>query len=321
MNKLSRRAALFGLTVAVLPGQPAIAQEPTLRIVFPYAAGGSADAVARLIAEHLHKDLGRPVIVENKPGAGGRIGAQAVKDAPADGLTLLFASGPQFTLQPHVLSKLGYDPFADFAPLARVVKFDQALAVSGKVPVRSIKELATWVKASPDRAAFGSPGSGTAAHLAVMVLSKTFDLNLRHVAYRGTPAALPDLLEGRLPLYMAGNAELMEHHKAGGVRILAIAGAARSPFLPDVPTLKESGVAFSAEGWFAFYAPARTPPDRLQRLENAILAAARSIQVRDRMRTLGFEPASTSSEELRRVQRAEFDTWANVIKATGFKHE
>ena len=122
--------------MAALPGPPATAQEPTLRIVFPFAAGGSADAVVRLIAEHLRKDLGRPVIVENKPGAGGRIGAQAVKDAPADGLTLLFASGPQFTLQPHVLSKLGYDPFADFAPLARVVKFDQALAVSGKVPAR-----------------------------------------------------------------------------------------------------------------------------------------------------------------------------------------
>lgn len=321
MNKLSRCAALFGLAVIVLPGQPAIAQEATLRIVFPYAAGGSADAVARLIAEHLQKHLGRAVIVENKPGAGGRIGAQAVKDAPPDGSTLLFASGPQFTLQPHVLSKLGYDPFADFAPLARVVKFDQALAVSGKVPARSIKELATWVKARPDRAVFGSPGSGTAAHLAVMVLSKTFDLNLRHVAYRGTPAALPDLLEGRLPLYMAGNAELMEHHKAGGVRILAIAGAARSPFLPDVPTLKESGVAFSADGWFAFYAPARTPPDMLRRLENAILAAARSTQVKDRIQAMGFEPTSTSSAELAPIQRAEFDAWANVVKVTGFKHE
>jgi tripartite-type tricarboxylate transporter receptor subunit TctC len=201
------------------------------------------------------------------------------------------------------------------------VKFNQALAVSGKVPARSIKELVAWVKANPDRAVFGSPGTGTAAHLAVMVLSKTFDLDLRHIAYRGTPAALPDLLNGRLPLYMAGSAELMEHHKAGGVRILAIAGAARSPFLPDVPTLKESGVAFSAEGWFAFYAPARTRPDRLERLEKAILAAARSTQVRDRVRTLGFEPASTSSEELRRLQRAEFDAWANAIKATGFKHE
>jgi tripartite-type tricarboxylate transporter receptor subunit TctC len=321
MNKLSRRAALFGLAIAGLPGELAIAQGPTFRIVFPFAAGGSADAVARLIAEHLQKDLGRAVIVENKPGAGGRIGAQAVKDGPADGLTLLFAAAPQFTLQPHVLSNLGYDPFADFAPLARVMKFDQALAVSGKVPAGSIKELAAWVKANPDRAVFGSPGTGTTAHLAVMVLSKTFDLDLRHVAYRGTPAALPDLLEGRLPLYMAANAELMEHHKAGGVRILAIAGAARSPFLPGVPTLKESGVAFSADGWFAFYAPARTPPDMLERLENAILAAARSTLIRDRMRALGFEPTSTSSEELKRVQRAEFDAWADVVKATGFKPE
>jgi tripartite-type tricarboxylate transporter receptor subunit TctC len=321
MSKLSRSAALFGLAITLLLGQPAIAQEPTLRIVFPYAAGGSADAVARLIAEHLQKKSSRAVIVENKPGAGGRIGAQAVKDAPANGSTLLFAASPQITLQPHILSNLGYDPFSDFAPLARVVKFDQALAVSGKVPVRSIKELAAWVRASPDRAVFGSPGAGTAAHLAVMVVSKTFDLNLRHVAYKGTPAALPDLLEGRLPLYMANNAELMEHHKAGGIRIVAIAGASRSPFLPEVPTLKESGVAFSADGWFAFYAPARTPPEILGRLEKAILAAARSTQVKDRIQAMGFAPASTSAAELARIQRAEFDAWANVVKATSFKSE
>jgi tripartite-type tricarboxylate transporter receptor subunit TctC len=321
MNKLSRSAALFGMAIALLPGQSAIAQEPTLRIVFPYAAGGSADAVARLMAEHLQKNLGRAVIVENKPGAGGRIGAQAVKDAPADGSTLLFAASPQITLQPHVLSNLGYDPFVDFAPLARVVKFDQALAVSGKVPARSIKELSAWVKASPDRAVFGSPGAGTAAHLAVMVLSKTFDLNLRHVAYKGTPAALPDLLEGRLPFYMAGNAELMEHHKAGGIRIVAIAGASRSPFLPEVPTLYESGVAFSADGWFAFYAPARTPSEILGRLEKAVLAAARSTDVKDRIQKMGFEPTSTSSADLARLQRAEFEAWANVVKANGLKPE
>jgi tripartite-type tricarboxylate transporter receptor subunit TctC len=321
MSKLLRSAALFGLAMALLPAQSAIAQETTLKIVFPYGAGGSADAVARLIAEQLQKSLERAVIVENKPGAGGRIGAQAVKDAPADGSTLLFAASPQITLQPHILSNLGYDPFADFAPLARVVKFDQALAVSGKVPARSIKELADWVKESPDRAVFGSPGAGTAAHLAVMVVSRTFDLNLRHVAYKGTPAALPDLLEGRLPLYMAGNAELMEHHKAGGIRIIAIAGGSRSPFLPDVPTLQESGVAFSANGWFAFYAPARTPPNVRARLEQALLAAARSAQIKDRIQAMGFAPTSTSAAELARIQRAEFDAWRNAVKATGFKSE
>ena len=120
---------------------------------------------------------------------------------------------------------------------------------------------------------------------------------------------------------MANNAELMEHHKAGGIRIVAIAGGSRSPFLPDVPTLQESGVAFSADGWFAFYAPARTPQEILGRLEKAILAAASSPQVKDRIQAMGFAPTSTSSEELARIQRAEFDAWANVIKATGFKSE
>jgi tripartite-type tricarboxylate transporter receptor subunit TctC len=321
MNKQSRRAALFGLAIALLPGELAIAQESTLRIVFPFAAGGSADAVARLIAEHLQQDLGRAVIVENKPGAGGRIGAQAVKDAPADGSTLLFAAAPQFTLQPHLLNNLGYDPFADFAPIGRMVKFDQAVAVSGKIPPRSVKDLAAWLKAHPDQAVFGSPGAGTAAHLAVLALGRAFALELRHVPYRGTPAALPDLLEGRVPVYVAGHAELLEYHRSGSIRILTTAGPRRSPFLPDVPTLRESGVNFSAEGWFGFYAPAATPPEILKRLEKAIAAAARSSAVRDRMQALGFEPAEMSAEDLKRVQRAEFDAWATVVKATGFKLE
>jgi tripartite-type tricarboxylate transporter receptor subunit TctC len=199
-------------------------QEQTLRIVYPYAPGGSGDAIVRMIAEQLQKSLGRPVIVENKTGAGGRIGAQAVKEAPSDGSTLLFGAAALFTLQPHVLSNIGYDPLADFAPISRIVKFDQALVVSSQVPARSIKELVVWLKSNPDQATFGSPGVGTGAQLAVLKFGQTFGIELRHLPYRGTPAALPDLLAGRLPIYVASSAELIEHHRSGVIRILATTG-------------------------------------------------------------------------------------------------
>jgi tripartite-type tricarboxylate transporter receptor subunit TctC len=321
MCTISRRAAVFGLaSMSVLP-LSAHSQELPLKIVYPYPAGGSGDAIARMVAEHLQKSLGRPVIVENKTGAGGRIGAQAVKDAPADGATLLFAAAAQFTLQPHVVANLGYDPFVDFSAIARVVKFDQALAVNAQVPASTVKELAAWLKSNPDKAAFGSPGAGTGAHFTALEFGRAFGIDVRHVPYRGTPAALPDLLAGRLPMYVAATAELIEHHKSGGIRILATAGDVRTPMLPDVPTMKESGVDISAPGWFAFYAAAKTPAAVKDRLGKSISAAVESSAVRGKIEALGFQPTETTARDLERVQRAEFDAWAAVVKATGFKPE
>lgn len=321
MSIMTRRLILAGLAVcAAQPVFAQVAQQP-LKIVFSYPPGGSADAVVRMVAEQLQKSLGRPVIVENKTGAGGRIGAQAVKDSPADGTTLLFAAAAQFTLQPHVLADLGYDPFKDFVPVSRIIKFDQALVVGNQVPARSIGELAAWLKANPDQAAFGSPGAGTGAHFAGLEFGRTFGIAMRHVPYRGTPAALPDLVAGRLPIYLASTAELLEHHKSGGLRILATAGGERLATLPNVPTLKESGVNIEAPGWFAFYAVSGTPKPMTDRLEREIATAAGDPAVRARIEALGLQATDPSSQNLMRVQRAEFDAWAGVIKATGFKPE
>lgn len=321
MNSMTRRFVLAGL--AACAAQPAFAQatQPAMKIVFSYPAGGSADAIVRMVAEHLQKTLGRPVIVENRTGAGGRIGAQSVKDSPADGTTLLFAAAAQFTLQPHVSASLGYDPFSDFVPLSRIIKFDQALVVSSQIPARSISELVAWLKANPDQAAFGSPGAGTGAHFAGLAFGRTFGIEMRHVPYRGTPAALPDLVAGRLPIYLASTAELVEHHKSGGLRILATAGGERSPALADIPTLKESGVNIEAPGWFAFYAVSGTPKATTDRLEQEIAAVASVPAVRARIETLGFQPTDPTSQNLMRVQRAEFDAWAGVVKAAGFTPE
>jgi tripartite-type tricarboxylate transporter receptor subunit TctC len=321
MHTFSRRAVLIGFGSSILLSAPGRAQAQTVRIIYPFSAGGSGDAIARMIAEHLQTSLRRPVIVENRTGAGGRVGVQAAKDAPADGTMLLFAAGAQLTLLPHFSPNLGYDPFVDYVPISQAVTFDQALVVSSQLPVRSIKDLVAWFKANPSQAAYGSPGAGTGAHFIAMEFGRVFDLNLRHVPYRGTPAALPDVLAGRVPMYIASSAELIEHHKSGGIRILATVGSARSPLLSDVPTLKESGVDVEAPGWLAFYVPARTPRDVIERLEKEIVAATQVPETRARILGMGFQPTGTSGEALKQIQRDEFERWAVIVKASGYRAE
>jgi tripartite-type tricarboxylate transporter receptor subunit TctC len=319
MNPLSRRAVIVGLAALAVPTGRASAQDQTLKIIYPYSAGGSGDAVARLIAEHLQKSLGRPVIVDNRVGAGGRIAARAVKDAPANGSELLFAAAAQVTLQPHIYRDLGYDPFVDFVPISQTIKSDLALAVGNQVPARSIKELIAWFKANPAQALYGSPGAGTAAHFVGTELARNSGLELRHIAYRGTSAALPDILAGRVPVYIAQVAELIEQHKNGALRILATAETVRSALLPDIPTLHESGVDIDAPGWFGFYAPARTPKAIFDRLEKAIISATQDSDVYTKILAIGFQPTGTTGEELNKIQHAQFERWGPIVKASGFK--
>jgi tripartite-type tricarboxylate transporter receptor subunit TctC len=274
-----------------------------------------------MLADHLQKSLGRAVIVENRPGAGGRIGFRAVKEAAADGTTLLFAPNGLFTVHPHVYANLGYDPLVDLLPITQVVRYDFALAVSGKLPVRSLPELVAWLKANPDQATFGSPAVGAAPHFAGMEMGRLAKLDLRLLAYKSTPAALPDLMTGRLAMYIGGAASLIEHHKAGTIRILATLGASRSRFLPDVPTLRESGFDIEVPGWLAMYAPAATPAAVVERLRAAILDALQDAEIRARIETLGYEVAGTTGEELARIQRVEHERWGRIVKASGFKAE
>jgi tripartite-type tricarboxylate transporter receptor subunit TctC len=317
----SRRAMLAGFAALALSSRSTIARDQPLRIVFPFSPGGSGDAIARLFAEHLQTRLGRAVIVDNRAGAGGRIGAQAVKNSSPEEETLLFASASQFSLQPHLFSNLGYDPFSDFAPVSQVATIDLALAVSSQLPVRSVSELIAWIKANPARAIYGSPGAGTAPHFICTEFGRTTGLELRHVAYRGTPAALPDVLAGRVPMYMAFLSELLEQDRAGGIRILATAAGARSTFLPQTATLKENGIEVDASGWFAFYAPTHMPPDNVQRMTREIVAIASDSETRAKIRAMGCEPTGTTSEELSRRQRADFDRWGPIVKMSGIAVE
>src|SRR5436190_10212789 len=205
MTLLSRRSALFGASALTLLPAAAWSEDQSLKIIYPFSAGNAAEAVARLIADRLQRNLRRTAIVENKSGAAGRIGARVVKDAPPDGTVLLFAVSSQLTIQPHLATDIGYDPFADFAPVSQMMAFDQAVAVPENSPIRSFRELIDWFRANPEQAIYGSPGVGTGPHLVALELARALGLHLRHVAYRGTAAALPDLFTGRIPTFFTAS--------------------------------------------------------------------------------------------------------------------
>jgi tripartite-type tricarboxylate transporter receptor subunit TctC len=317
MQLCSRRGFLAGLSALALP-LPALAADRPLKIVFPFAAGGSADSVARLFADQLRARFGTVAIVDNIAGAGGRIGAQVVKNAAPDEEALLFASASQLTLQPHLYREPGYDPELDFAPISQVMTADLALAVSGRLPIHSTAELIDWIKANPAEAVYGSPGAGTAPHFICSEFGRITGLNLRHAPYKGTPAALPDVLAGRVPMYMAFLSELLEQDRSGGIRIIATTSAARSSFLPQVPTLKESGIDVDASGWFAFYASAHLSAAPLERLTKQIVAIGSDPEIRNKIRATGCEPTTTTPEELRQLQRVEFERWGRIVNASGF---
>ncbi|WP_198371974.1 Bug family tripartite tricarboxylate transporter substrate binding protein [Roseomonas rosulenta] len=312
----SRRSLIAVL--ATLPGL-ARAQGAPLRIVFPFAPGGAADAVARMLVEQLGASLGRPAIVENRTGAGGRIGALAVRGAAPDGTTLLFAAGTQMVLQPHTDSAIGYDPVADFRPVAQVMRFGQVVAVGPDHPAQDIAGLLVWYRADPARRSFGSPGIGTGAHFAGLELGRLGGVALEHVAYRGTPAALPDLQSGRLPMFVASFAEFREHAAAGRVRLIATTDAERSAATRDIPTLREQGIDVVAPGWFALYAPAGTPDAVIARLAAAVAEAVGAGGLGARIAAMGFEPSGVGPEAVAAAQRDESARWAAMVRASGFR--
>ena len=304
------------LTVA---GAHAQVGEQPIRIVIPYPAGGVGDATARMIAESMRTSLKRPVIVENKAGAAGRLGVQAVKEAPADGSVLLFTPIAPMAVFPHVYEKLGYDPVADFAPISQVATFDLAVAVGANVPAKTLEELVAWLKADPGQATFGSPAAGSLPHFFAILFARTANIDLRHVAYKGNPQAITDLMGGHLPIFFTSTQDLVEPHKAGRIRVLATSGAQRSIVLPEVPTFAEAGYRIRGEGWYGIYAPAKTPAEVVARLNEAVVAAMRAPELRSRLMAVGLQPTGTSSSELAKVQKADSDLWGPVIKASGFK--
>jgi tripartite-type tricarboxylate transporter receptor subunit TctC len=321
MHLIRAAAAAAAFAMLALAGAHAQPGGEPIRIVSPYPAGAIGDAIARMLAEHMRTSLARPVIVENKPGAAGRLGVQFVKSAPPNGDVLLFVPIAPMVMFPHVYDRLGYDAVADFAPISQIATFDLSVAVGASVPVKSLKELVGWLRAHPTQATFGTPAAGSLPHFFAVLFSSAAGLDLRHVAYKGNPQAISDLIGGHLPIFFTSSQDLVETHKAGRIRVLATSGKERSSVLPDVPTFAEAGYAIRGNGWYGMYAPAKTPPEVVAQLNAVVVGALSKPEMRSRLAAVGLVPTGTSPSELSAIQKADMDFWGPIVKASGFKPE
>ena len=303
--------AIAAPAAAQLHGQP-------VRIIFPFAAGGSADALTRIIADELSAGLGHAVIVEPRPGAAGRIGVQAVKAAEPDGHTLLMAPIAPMAVYQNVYPALEYDPVKDFLPISQVAAYEFGIAVGNDVPAKTLQELVGWIKANPTHANYGTPGAGTLPHFFGVMFGGATGVPLQPIAYKGTAPALTDLISGQIPILFHAVGELAEMHKAGKIRVLATSSRQRSSFLPEIPTFREAGYEVEGTGWYGLFAPAGTPESLISLISKVVVAALARPDIRQRVLTLGVEPTGTSPEALAKIQHDDIDRWAPAVKASGF---
>ncbi len=314
-----RHFAALAATAFAAPG--VLAQDRTLKILVGFPPGGSVDVIARLLAEKLRVSLGQNVIVDNKPGAGGRVALNEIKKAPADGQTLVLSPSGALVVQPWLFANLGYDPVKDFTPISRVTTFDFAVTAGPGAPAGDLKAVLAWMKANPAKANYATSGAGTVPHFAGLLLGQAAGVPMTHVAYRGGALAAQDLIGGQVPLMVDTASETIEHHKAGKVRILAVTGEARSRALPDVPTLKESGINIAADAFFGLYGPAGMTPEVTARIDRAVADALKTPDIQDKIYGFGLVPNHAGAAALMATQAEHLKRWEGPIKASGFKAE
>ena len=316
-----KRRHFAALAATALAAPVAFAQEKTVKILVGFPPGGSADVIARLLAERMRAGLNANVIVDNRPGAGGRIALAELKRAAPDGLTLVLSPSGALVIQPWLFANLGYDPIRDFTPISRVSTFDFAVTAGPGAPAGDLKAVMAWMKANPTKANYATSGAGTVPHFAGQLLGQATGVTMTHVAYRGGAPAAQDLIGGQVPLMVDTASETIEHHKAGKVRILAVTGEQRSRALPEVPTLKELGINMTADAFFGLYGPAGMAPDVVARIDRAVAEALRSPEVQEKVYSFGLVPNYAGPSELMAMQVAHLKRWEAPIKASGFKAE
>ncbi len=317
LPKLLTRPGLAGLLTTLMLALSASAQDkPPLKILVGFPPGGSADTMGRLVADALRQDFSS-IVVENKPGAGGRIALAAVKAAKPDGQTVIVLPSGPMVLFPHVYKKLEYDAVKDFTPISLIGHFQFSVVSGPATQVKSVQEMISKSKSDPGSASYGTPGLGTLPHFMGVMLEQAAGISLNHVPFQGGGPANNALVGGHIGYKFDVVSETAELHRSGKVRILAVTGGKRDTQVPEVPTLKESGVPMEATAWFAMYGPAQLPPDTLKRLESAMVRAIQQPQVRERLVQLGYDPVGSTSAELAAAQRADLARWEKPIKATG----
>ena len=316
------RAARNLLAALALAATAATAQDfpsKPVKIVLPFAAGGSSDPVARILARQLAASMGQPFVVENRPGAGGNLGGEIVAKSPPDGYTLLFAAGST-AVNVSLYSRMPYHPLKDLEPVIHVATLSGILVAHPSVPASTVEELLRFARSKPGGLTYASAGSGTVPHLAGELFRAGAGIEMTHVPYKGSNPALTDLIGGQVQLMFANVPGTLQHVKAGKLKVLAATGNRRLALLPDVPTIAESGLpGYDAPNWYGVFAPAGTPPAIVAKLNAEINKAMATPEFLDHMRLEGAEAVGGSPAQFRTFVQGEINRWAPVVKAAGVK--
>ena len=321
MKKLSQIAAIILGFIALQVSAQTYPNKP-IKIVIPYGPGGAPDILGRLIGVKIQTSLGQPVVVENYPGAGGTIGTDFVAKAPPDGYTILVATTANLSISPHLYPKMPYNALKDFTPITLVANSPLILTVSKNVPANNLKELIAYGKANPDKLNYASAGSGTIQHVAGALFANMAGIDAVHVPYKGTAQILPDLVAGRVNLMFNSPAPMLPLVKDGSLKAIAIGSLNRSPLIPEYSTVSEQGLTgFDVGPWYAFFAPAGTPPAVIARLNKDITAALALPDIKEKYADMGLEVAPSTPAELAQVTKRDYDKFGKIIKDNNIKGE
>lgn len=313
-------ALMLAAAGAGLPRHGAFAQalpDRPIRIVVPWAPGGSTDILARIVGENLRQALGQPVIVENRPGASGNVGSDAVAKAAPDGATLLFGSMSTHAMNQALFSAMPFDGVADFAPIALLAFVTNTMVINPAVPAKTVQEFIDYAKQNPGKIAYASAGAGSTNHLCAALFAKMAGIDMVHVPYRGGAPAVLDTVAGQTQLLFSAGTQTLEHVRAGKLTLLAVTEAKRAALLPDVPTVAETIPGYEMAVWYAAFGPAGMPEDLVTRLNREINRVLVLPEVKSKMADIGVEVVNATPEALGRTMRADAEKWGRLIKELG----
>jgi tripartite-type tricarboxylate transporter receptor subunit TctC len=324
-NRSMRVSLLRWCAIAVLGGLAGLihAQAQSypnkpIRYIVPFAPGGSTDLLARLVAQKLQEAWGQPVVVDNRPGAGGAIGAEAAAKSPPDGYTIIGGTISTHAINASVYSKLPYDPIKDFEPVTLLATQPNMLVVHPSIPAKNVAELVALLKANPDKYSFSTAGNGTSAHLAGELFKSMTGTKMQHVPYKGSAQALVDAVGGQVSMSFDNINTAYVQVKAGKLRALAVTTAKRSGIAPEVPTMAEAGLpGYELGSWHGVFAPAGTPRDIVAKLNTGIVMALQAPDVREKLQTLGIDPVGSSVDAFSAFVKSEVPKWAKVVRESG----
>lgn len=326
MFRSSKRAKHFGATLALafttslvttappVAAQPAAFPTKPIHFIVPYLPGGATDIVARAVGQKVSEKLGLPVVVENRAGAGGNLGMDAVAKAAPDGYTIGFGAISTNALNPHVYKSMSFDPRKDFAGISMLGYSTIVLEVGAETPIKTVADLVAFAKKNPGLT-YGTAGAGTSMHLSGVLFAQTTQTDMTHVAYKGSMPGINDMMGGHIKVMFDNLPASLPHIQSGKLRALAVAGAARSPSLPDVPTLAEAGLkGYAVDPWFGVFGPANMPPAVVQKLNQAFVEALALPEVKEKLLRAGFTPKSSSAAELDALARTEHERLGKIAR-------